>query len=415
MDLQAIDRLAAGSQRVWSALARRAVIALGGGMLGIWALPACTQPAKPLLGPVELPYFGLVMNRASGKPPWPTVPFGSWRLWDTYVTWPLLEREPGRWDFTALDNMVADAAEHKVNVLMPLAHSPKWASARPDEPGAYAPGSVAEPARIEDWRNYIRTVGTRYKGRIVEYQVWNEPSDRTHFSGTVEKLVELTCEASRILKSIDPTIRIVSAGSAGGGGHIRYLDRFLAAGGASCIDVVAHHFYVPRLAPEAMVPLIREVKSVMHKNGVGHLPLWNTETGWWITNTDGVPDAASMTKGGWRKLDADQELGAVIQRVFLLSRAEGVERVYWYSWANTIFGLADASGKPKPAMRYWNDIANRMLGSTGVTCALAAPKFSCRLTDSKAHAADITWYDETALADREGAAATPASNRGMPR
>ena len=122
-----------------------------------------------------------------------------------------------------------------------------------------------------------------------------------------------------------------------------------------------------------------------------------------------------MTKGGWRKLDADQELGAVIQRVFLLSRAEGVERVYWYSWANTIFGLADASGKPKPAMRYWNNIANRMLGSTRVTCALANPKFSCWLTDSKGHAADITWYDETALTNREGAATAPASDRGMPR
>lgn len=67
---------------------------------------------------------------------------------------------------------------------MVLAHSPKWASARPDEPVAYAPGAVAEPANIDDWRNQVRTVGQRCKGRIAAHQVWNEPSDRSHFSGT---------------------------------------------------------------------------------------------------------------------------------------------------------------------------------------------------------------------------------------
>ena len=50
------------------------------------ALPAApagaqVQPA-PALAAVDLAYFGLVMNRARVSPPWPTVRFGSWRLWD---------------------------------------------------------------------------------------------------------------------------------------------------------------------------------------------------------------------------------------------------------------------------------------------------------------------------------------------
>ena len=34
-------------------------------------------------------------------------------------------------------------------VLLPLAHSPRWASSRPDEPSPYGPGRVAPPARIQ--------------------------------------------------------------------------------------------------------------------------------------------------------------------------------------------------------------------------------------------------------------------------
>ena len=117
------------------------------GLLMAWAPAGCAQPAAPLLGPVSLVYFGLVMNRegAKGQLPWPSVRFGSWRMWDSYVNWPNLERERGRWDFSVLDKMVDEAQAHGVEVLMPLAHSPRWASARPDEPAAAAVSPDALP------------------------------------------------------------------------------------------------------------------------------------------------------------------------------------------------------------------------------------------------------------------------------
>ena len=382
-----------------------------------WAPAACSQPPSPLLGPVDLAYFGLVMNRegAKGQLPWPTVQFGSWRLWDTYVAWPNLQPERGRWTFAVLDKMVAEAQDHGVEVLMGLAHSPKWASARPDERGAYAPGAVAEPVDMDDWRNYVRTVGQRYKGRIAAYEVWNEPSDKSHFSGTVDKLVELTCEASRILKAIDPAVRIVSAGSAGGGIHIRYLDNFLSRGGAACIDVVAHHFYAPRFGPEAMVPLIREVKAVMRKNGVAQLPLWNTETGWWVGNVDGEPAPAHIQRGGWRQLDADLELGAAIQRTLLLSRAEGVERIYWYQWVDSVMGLADAAGRPKPGTRFWDEVVNKMLGQVVGPCVASGDDSTCELAGPQGGRSRLRWHDPQSLRSREGPAAQPALPDGLPR
>ena len=388
------------------------------GLLMAWAPAGCAQPAAPLLGPVSLAYFGLVMNRegAKGQLPWPSVRFGSWRMWDSYVNWPNLERERGGWDFSVLDKMVDEAQAHGVEVLMPLAHSPRWASARPDEPGAYGPGSVAEPAQMDDWRNYVRTLGRRYKGRIAAYEIWNEPSDRSHFSGSVDKLVELTCEATRILKAIDPAVRIVSAGSAGGGGHIRYLDSFLASGGAGCIDVVAHHFYVPRFGPDAMVPLIRDVRAVMRNNGVAHLPLWDTEVGWWLANVDGVAAPDQIVKGGWRQLDADQELGAAIMRTLLLSRAEGVERVYWYQWVDSVHGLADAAGQPKPGTRFWGQVLAQMLGRQVGPCTVADGQTSCWLDGPQpGRRSSLRWRDPQALVAREGPAAAAVSPDVLPR
>ena len=361
------------------------------------------RPIPLPLPPVTLDYFGLVLNRSDASKPWPSVPFGSWRIWDAYVTWPYLEPERGRWTFSVLDRMVAEAAEHRTKVLLVLAHSPAWASARPTEASGYKPGFSAEPKDMADWRNYVRTVAERYKGKVEAYQIWNEPSDKVHFSGTVQQIVDLTCEAYRIVRSVDPAAKIVSAGSAGGGRHIQYLNDFLGAGGAGCVDVVAHHFYVPRFGPEEMVPLIRQVRDVMRRQGVAHLPLWSTEAGWWIANTEGLPDHDIVAKGGWRKLDANQELGAVIQRAFLLARAEGTDRFYWYTWTNAYgWGLVDSRGIQKPGVHMWGEIVERMLNRQVGTCVLDSPRFSCELGRKPTENLTLQWTDPDALIRREG-------------
>lgn len=389
-----------------------------------WLLPllcslaglACAQPASKVTLPAVTPeYFGLVFNEVDGTKPWPSITFGSWRMWDARVTWPNLEPKRGEWNFALLDRMVSDAEAHKTKILLVLAHSPQWASARPAERGGYGLGLAAEPNDLQDWTTYVQTVTKRYKGRIEAYQVWNEPSDKSHFTGTVQNLVDLTCSAFRVIRESDPSAKIVSAGTAGGGYHIDYQEKFLAAGGAKCIDVLAHHFYVPRFGPEAMVPLIRQVREMMRRQGVDNLPLWNTETGWWLANTDATPDAAAVAKGGWRKLDADAEAGAVIQRALLLARSEGVERFYWYSWVNPYgWALADSQGNAKPATRDWNRAAGEMLGHVVRDCRVDKDSSTCKVVDSAGKVREIDWVNGDALTAREGAAATQASKGSRP-
>lgn len=340
-------------------------------------------------------YFGLHIHYADKGTVWPNVPFGSWRLWDAYVTWSDLEPSAGKWDFARLDRYVAMAAITKVDLLLPLANTPRWAAARPDEPSGYKPGNASEPANMDDWRRYVKTVGERYKGKVHNYEIWNEPNIKHHYSGSVEKLVEMTCEASRILKAIDPTNLVVSpAASSGAKGHVEYLAKFLALGGKQCIDVVAHHFYVPNGGPEGMVPMIRGVKAVMKNNGIADKPLWNTETGWWLANSDGTPDHPMVTKG-WKKLGLASEAGDFVQRAFVLARAEGVDRFYWYAWDNAALGLINPKSKePKPAAAAWRSLVDNMIGGTEPKCTQLGNAWTCTFASRSGSEQQINWVAE---------------------
>ena len=364
-----------------------ALLAFG---LSAFSFNTVAQPA-----PVTLDYFGLHIHRADAGTAWPNIPFGSWRLWDAYVGWRELQPTRDRWDFSRLDLYVAMAALTKTSLVLPLAMTPAWASARPDEPSAYRPGNSAEPKMIEDWRRYVEAVGRRYRGKIQFFEIWNEPNAKDHYTGTVEKMVELTCEAYRVLKAIDPDIRVISPGVVGAT-HVQYLERFLAAGGKSCFDIVAYHFYVQRFGPEAMVPVIREVRAIMRRHGVHDKPLWNTETGWWIANGDGTPDHPMVAKGGWRKLALEPESGDFLMRAFLLARAEGVERFFLYSWDNP-YGLGmiePTSGKPKPMVERWRSTVESLVGATNLKCDQDGKAWRCTFITKNGLPQSVSWTED---------------------
>src|SRR5262249_13080787 len=149
---------------------------------------------------------------------WPPVAFSEWRLWDAGVTWAQLEPEPGKWQFDLLDRYTHLAAERHVDILLTLGLTPAWASARPEEPSAYGKGEAAEPRKLEDWERYVRTVATRYKGVIHNYEIWNEPNVKGTFTGSPQAMLQLGRVAYEVLKAVDPTVTVVSPSPTAEGG-----------------------------------------------------------------------------------------------------------------------------------------------------------------------------------------------------
>lgn len=319
--------------------------------------------------PVPREYFGLHMHSADAGTAWPAVPFGSWRLWDAHVAWKDLEPERGRWDFARLDRYVAMAALTRTELLLPLGLSPRWASSRPAEPSAYGPGHAAEPRDQADWIGYAQTIAERYRGRIAAYEVWNEPNAESFFSGDVATMVRLTCAARDAIRRADPAALLVSPSPTHGLGGARWLEQFLAAGGAACIDVVGFHFYTQaHEPPEAMVPLVRRVREVMSRHGLAQRPLWNTEAGWYLSN------ATRPLTVRWHALDPSTSV-AYVGRALLLGRALGMERFHWYAWDDGNLGLLELeNGRPKAAARAYAAMADWITGAEAPDCSLDEPR-----------------------------------------
>jgi hypothetical protein len=303
--------------------------------------------------PIPNVYFGMHINSPL-QSAWPTVPFAVWRMWDTHTTWHDLEPTRGKWNFEVLDKLVALAESHHVEILMQLALSPDWVSARPTEKSADKPGNAAEPTDLRDWRDYVRMVSTRYKGRIHDYEIWNEPNLQQYWTGNVETLVTLTREAQQVPKSVDPSIVVVSPSATSSGGPI-WLDKFLQAGGGNYVDVIGYHFYVHLAPPEQMGQLISQVESVLARHNI-QKPIWCTEAGWEIPK----PFPPDLAPG-------------YVSRAYILTWAAGVSRFYWYAWDNknwVTLQLTDPnSGAPTPAATAYATTEKWLLGATMSSCS----------------------------------------------
>lgn len=311
------------------------------------ALSSPDAPAETSWRNVPRSFFGMHIHHLLRLPSenepqtrWPMVPIGSLRLWDTRTRWADLEPVPGQWYFDTLDTYVDQAGANGAEILYTLGSTPKWASARPSEWCPYGSGCSAEPRSLTDWGNYVRQVARRYKGRIRYYELWNEPifsdlpADRdrhSFYTGDVQTMVDMAKVARQVLREEDPDARLAGPGFVGGADR---LDLFLSMGGKDFIDIVAYHFYALDSTPLRITEDVRRVRAVMERNGVGQLPLWNTESGW------EVHASVQATPKGTLRIDRPTAAAYVAQSLALGASA-GLGRFFYYSWDSEVSGFVD--------------------------------------------------------------------------
>ena len=332
--------------------------------------------------------FGMHIG-SPDKIPWPAVPIATWRIWDVggragMAFWAHLEPQQGKWDFRTLDDTVELAQSKGTEILYTLGITPKWAAARPNDGSPYGDGPTAsEPKNLDDWRNYVRTVATRYKGKIRYYEIWNEPNLKQFFSGTPEDLVALGREAYTILKQVDSSIQVVSPSVMADYGGSNWLDEYLTKGGTAYTDIVGAHFYISNKgSPEDSLRLIREVQQVMAKHGLAQKPLWNTETGF-------------GNKQGNFYLSNEESM-AYVARSYILNWAVGVERFYWYAWENrnvvTMLMVEEDNKTLTPAAQAYGEVQKWLVGSRMNKCEPDSKNtWTCELTRQAGDPAWIVW------------------------
>ena len=228
------------------------------------------------------------------------------------IYWQDVEPNPGQYDFSADDALVASTRANRLNALAILAYSTTWSTSAPANP----PVNLTHypPRDYFEWAQYVATVVSRYKDDIHYWEVWNEPCLAEFWSGTPAQYASLLELTYSTIKQIDPKATVVLGGQAfvdlpdHDAGD--FLARILADPGypaAASFDIAAFHYYQP---PDQASRWYRRFKSTLSEFGVDERPIWITEAGAVTTgNLDAGPQNAgglvgqdSANSGGpWRK------------------------------------------------------------------------------------------------------------------
>ena len=346
--------------------------------------PPPAQALSPPQKAVPRVFFGLNVNHLHDPPgfDWPALDFGTFRTWDSGDIWPNIEPARGVYHWDLLDKDVAEAQTHHTQFLFTLGQTPAWASSRPTEPAVYGPGLAAPPADRTDWRDFVRAVATRYKGRIAAYEVWNEPDQKSFYTGTPAQLAALERETAEVVHQTDPHALVLSAPVAGGNGvaQLQFLDDYLSAGEGKYADVIAYHDY--NYPAESNIAALRLFRARLAAHGLSRKPVWDTETGTDLSTT----------------MDADT--AAYVSRALALDWALGLDRVCLYAYDGSFTGLDRPLGDGKkrdPATLALSGLAYRqaetwLTGARMLSCASDAhATWTCALQHPDGSRAWIVW------------------------
>jgi hypothetical protein len=293
--------------------------------------------------------------------------------------WSIIEREPGRYDFSMYDRFVANATRAGVRVLPILFDPPPFRSSRPASGarrGVYPPASNAEFAAFAQLlvRRYGPD-GDFWRGHpqlpqmpIRSWEVWNEPNLPQFWpAGADPAAYTVMLKAVyAAIKAVDPGARVVSAGLANSGQGTRlvpFLRGMYRAGAKDSFDALGLHPYQP--GSDLVVDEIRLALRELRRAG-DDARVWVTELGW----ASGGPAGRAMVVG-------EQGQAALVRRTLpLLWRLRDrlrLDGLVYYDGRDAPTdgggrdewglhtGLLRADGSAKPALRAMTELAARPL------------------------------------------------------
>lgn len=297
--------------------------------------------------PIPKTYFNMHIRWGATTHFWPTAHFHSWRLITGETHWYNLEPEKGLWKFNELDRALERAEWKEVEVLFTLGYPARW-SADMRSGREWNPGAALPPRNMADWEEYVRRVVSRYKDRIKFYELMNEPHftevdggwhSKRHFP--VATMVEMARIASSVIKEVDPEAKLVSMSPSGGINGIRRVATFLKAGGGKFVDVLGFHFYSD--TPEEIPNLASALRKVLADNGQSRLDIWNTESGFYITDQENITNKGMQLES--QHIYTPARAAAAVSRALTLGAAAGLRRFYWYSWDIPTMALTEGKGQ----------------------------------------------------------------------
>lgn len=213
----------------------------------------------------------LMSGMESARLPWVRMVFA----------WSDLEPSEGTFEFARSDRAVAGAREHGVKILGILGTTPRWAN------GQLYPFYPPPPERMAQWRNYVRTVCSRYRDEVYAWEIWNEENITAFWMPAPDPAayVELVKDTTPQIRAADPEATVVMGGVAGL--DYDYQHTCLDLGIADHVDAMAYHPYswtlrhgVPGPLEQLTADIVAQERALIAAHTGRPLEIWLTELGW---------------------------------------------------------------------------------------------------------------------------------------
>lgn len=358
-------------------------------------------------------FSGMHINLQST--PWPAIPVGAVRLWDSNTGWAQIETANGTYDWSVLDTRVNQALAAGADLLYDLARTPTFAqcSATNKRCGSGVPvtcsygdggtgaGQCYPPNDLnvdgtganQYWIDWVTAVATRYRTRIKFYEIWNEPDITGMWQGTNAQLIRMEQDAHCIIvgtgcstlshysqTGIDPSALITTpafTSTTSGTTVANATSAYLQAGGGAYADVIAFHGYLGKDKPaEYFLNTFAAMQNAMATASQQSKPLFDTEGSWGSTPWIYDPDQQQS----W------------LARYMLVQQSAGIRRFYWYSWDKGTNPLWSHSSGISPAGIAHGQVSEWITGATLTTpCMNIGTVWTCSYTKPNGYQSMAVW------------------------
>ncbi|EIQ00449.1 hypothetical protein OpiT1DRAFT_04992 [Opitutaceae bacterium TAV1] len=186
------------------------------------------------------------------------------------IGWYFLEPERGRWSFN--DKAIRRYRDQHLMILGQLGTAPAWATALQQVGPSDWLDRYYRPQDLDAFRNYVRTVATRYRQQIRYWEVWNEPwlasfwksGRKIDAEGRIHNVYDkdspaayahLTRLAVDAAHQADPALHVIGVNTKPGTGAPRpgrsfsgedWTRQVAAAGGLEGLAAMSWHLYITR-------------------------------------------------------------------------------------------------------------------------------------------------------------------------
>lgn len=272
-----------------------------------------------------------------------------------FPEWHSIQPKEGEWDWKRSDDFVAAARANGIQIAGAFLYFAPWASS----------GRDTRTFPVKDmryWEDYVAGVVSRYGKEVRYWEMWNEPQ-AFQKNGTPQHYADMVRAAYTSAKKANPDVKL---GLTSANYALAYLNMVLKAGAADHFDYLCVHPY------ENMEQLNRSGGEVYFLSLAGNLrrllaahkqradiPLWITEIGWQ------APIKADA--------DKDAQQAQLLVKAYVLSLAQGFEKVFWFEARGPAYGhgtdhgIIRADWTPRPAYA----ALKAMTGALGETPQMA--------------------------------------------